>query len=911
VIRQIRWGSLAIKILTWFFIPTAIILSIVALVNYNAYQRVTEELVIARDQELTRLSAGQLATELTEFTDLLSSLAHTAAIYQGDPTAQQDALIGARNQLVNFDAGALIMDTFGTAIAVDPERPGVVGQDWSDRAFYLELLRSRIVGSPQPVISDIVADGPGSAEVIAISVPIVSETNEFMGSITGMFYIGEISVSNFYDGITENQIGKGGSTYLLDGNSRVIYHSDTNRIGEDFSSHVVVQQIQNGQEGAFRTRGVDDLDIVASFAPIPDTNWSLVVEESWVTLTSGSRGYQRSLLLLLVLGVALPAFVVIVGIGRVMRPIEDLISAAQEVASGRFGQTIIAQTGDEIGELAKQFNLMSAQLKESYAHLEQRVTDRTKELATLNTIAAVASHTLDLNELLDDTLEMVLETLGFTSGAIYLMDLNKSELQMASHRGLSEAFRVVVARGIISAKAAETGESIVIDDILETPDPPRQVVDEGYRSLASIPLLAKGQVVGVLTIASPQVRRFSQQDVDLLLSIGNQIAVAIENARLFTSEQRRAEQFSVISEVGGHISSILDVENLLETIVRLLKETFGYYLVTIGLVEGNELVFKAGIKDNWDKPWFRPPPLNIGGEGITAWVASTGEPLLAPDVSQEPRYLLFNNSPETRSELAVPLKIQDAVIGVLNVESDQINDFDETDLVVLQSLANQAAIAIENARLYKHAKELAVMEERQRLARDLHDAVTQTLFSSSLIAEVLPRLWDRDHDEAWRRLEELRQLTRGALAEMRTLLIELRPSDLVEAELSDLLDQLTKATASRARIPITAEVEGDCSPPTEVKVGLYRVAQEALNNVVKHAVASKVRVNLNCKSNRIVLSVIDDGRGFDKSKVPGEKMGLDIMRERVEAIGAELTIESTIGRGTEIKVVWRENNEKT
>ena len=106
-----RWGSLATKILAWFFIPTAIILIVVALVNYYAYQQVTEELVIARDQELTRLSAGQLATELAEFTELLDSLARTAAIYQADPAAQRDALIGARNRLAVFDAGALILDT--------------------------------------------------------------------------------------------------------------------------------------------------------------------------------------------------------------------------------------------------------------------------------------------------------------------------------------------------------------------------------------------------------------------------------------------------------------------------------------------------------------------------------------------------------------------------------------------------------------------------------------------------------------------------------------------------------------------------------------------------------------------------------------------------------------------------------
>ena len=909
MIFGLRWGGLATKILAWFFIPTAIILIVVALVNYYAYQQVTEELVIARDQELTRLSAGQLATELTEFTELLDSLARTAAIYQADPADQRDALIGARNRLVAFDAGALILDTFGIVIAADPARPEAIGQDWSDRAFYLELLRSRIFGIPHPVFSDIVDEGPGGAEVIIIAVPIIGENNEFHGAIVGMLYLSETSVRSFYGEIGKQRIGEGGNTYFIDGNGRVIYHSDTDRVGEDFSSHEVVHQLQGEQVGAIRTRDVTGQDIVASFAPIPETSWSLVVEESWATLTSGSRGYQRSLVLLLVLGVALPAMVVIVGIRRVMRPIDDLINAAQEVASGKFGQSITAQTGDEIEELAKQFNLMSAQLQESYTHLEQRVADRTRELATLNAIAAVVSRTLDLDELLSDTLDMVLEVLGFKSGAIFLMDRMTSELKIVSQRGLSEAFKKVVAKGIISAKAAETGESIVIDDLLEVPDPPKKVVDEGYRSLASIPLVSKGQVLGVLTIASRQVRRFSQQDVDLLLSIGHQIGIAIENARLFNDEQRRVEQFRVISEVGGHIISILDVEELLVTIVRLLKETFGYYLITIGFIEGDEVVFKAGIKGQLDGPLFLPPPIKLDAKGITSWVAATGEPVLAPDVSQEPRYLFFSESPETRSELAVPLTTKDAIIGVLNVESDQLHAFDETDLAVLQSLAHQAAIAIENARLYEQARELAVMEERQRLARDLHDAVTQTLFSSSLIAEVLPRLWERDRDEAWKRLEELRQLTRGALAEMRTLLIELRPSDLIEAELGDLLHQLAKASTSRARIPVTVDVVGECSSPIEVKVGLYRVAQEALNNVVKHAIADQVRVSLHCQRGKIVLQVVDDGRGFDKTKVPGEKMGLDIMRERVEAIGADLTIETTVGSGTEIKVVWMEKNE--
>ena len=132
-------------------------------------------------------------------------------------------------------------------------------------------------------------------------------------------------------------------------------------------------------------------------------------------------------------------------------------------------------------------------------------------------------------------------------------------------------------------------------------------------------------------------------------------------------------------------------------------------------------------------------------------------------------------------------------------------------------------------------KEKTAEEERIRLARDLHDAVSQTLFSTSLIAEVLPRLWERNKEEGLKKLEEVRQLTRGALAEMRTLLFELRPAALADAELSDLLRQLAESVIGRARVPVTLEVEGTCAIPPDVKIAFYRIAQEALNNIAKHS----------------------------------------------------------------------------
>ena len=234
---------------------------------------------------------------------------------------------------------------------------------------------------------------------------------------------------------------------------------------------------------------------------------------------------------------------------------------------------------------------------------------------------------------------------------------------------------------------------------------------------------------------------------------------------------------------------------------------------------------------------------------------------------------------------------------------------DIADRMLALAFADNAAVAMENARLCSQAEQAAAAAERNRLARELHDAVTQTLFSASLIAEVLPRLWLRDPAEGHRRLEELRQATRGALAEIRTLLLELRPAALVEVDLGELLRQLAEAIAGRARIPVQCIVEGKRDLPSDVQVALYRIAQEALNNVAKHAEANHASVELRRCPDGAELRISDDGRGFDPWATSPEHLGLSIMRERAEGIGAKLAVKSEPGCGAQVVVHWTDGEE--
>ncbi len=237
--------------------------------------------------------------------------------------------------------------------------------------------------------------------------------------------------------------------------------------------------------------------------------------------------------------------------------------------------------------------------------------------------------------------------------------------------------------------------------------------------------------------------------------------------------------------------------------------------------------------------------------------------------------------------------------------SERLAEQEAKHLKSLESRITERTHALNKANelLREKAAQDAVTTERTRLARDLHDAVTQTLFSATLIADVLPEIWEMNINEGKRRLEELRILTRGALAEMRTLLVELRPNALVEVPLPSLLKQLAEALTGRSRISIQTYSEGDRKLPPDIQVALYRLTQEALNNVVKHANASQAVVTLHL-GDQVRLSIADNGIGFDQTIVTGDHLGLKIMRERAEAIGASLRIESEAGEGTQITIIW-------
>lgn len=370
--------------------------------------------------------------------------------------------------------------------------------------------------------------------------------------------------------------------------------------------------------------------------------------------------------------------------------------------------------------------------------------------------------------------------------------------------------------------------------------------------------------------------------------------------------RQRALQLETSAQVGREITSILAMEELLNRVVNLIAEAFGYYHVGIYLVDPdtNKLDFQTGGGEVAGPDPIRNRSLEIGPGSLNGEAAARNEAIVVNDTTQNQSFLADELLQETRSELIVPLRIGKRVIGTLDIQSSKVDNFSADDARIIQGLGDQVAVAIENARLYTQIRTLAVMEERNRLARELHDAVTQSLYGLVAFAGGGRELIRTGN---WKAIEDqfnrIEQVAQQALKEMRLLLFELRPPILAQEGLAGALRERLEMVEKRAGIATQLFVDEKILLTPEIERGFYRIAQEALNNALNHACAAAVAVTLRQDEEWIELQINDDGIGFDADRVlaaPG--LGLTGMRERAVKMGGFLTIESAPGEGTSIRL---------
>lgn len=543
-------------------------------------------------------------------------------------------------------------------------------------------------------------------------------------------------------------------------------------------------------------------------------------------------------------------------------------------------------------------------------------------LSTLNRIAHLMAQHLDLAALLQHALVIISEDFKFTT--IRLLLVNRPDADsLICRAGIGPATLPLELDTLFPPDQGIIGAAVQLRQLIWIDNAP------GVSHLA-IPIIISEQLEGILYIESQ--RQVLADDPTNLAIVADQLGVAIENACLFDQLQQHLAETKLMFETSHNISSARTVA---EVVAAYLKHIAARrrYACTVVLYEFDaqgQFVARTvkgrwspehGLSSNHDRqPHERDALDNLLDAGETVTIADVRtDPRVAPGLRRM-------QEAEQRLAMAfIPLIVHSQRIGLVVLTTSKPHEWSQADLHPYQVTAEHLAIVIDNRRqqrlLFAHGERIAVLDERQRLARDLHDSVTQMIFSITLISQTVTSAWQRDPAEGERRVNRLIELSQLALAEMRSLLTDLHP---IEREHPQAVHYAQSSPRAVSDAPSTliqrlhkyaTEVIGDqlqisfdtASYKQHSAVcedALYRIIQEALNNVSKHAQASHVAVTLRVHENRLILSVQDDGIGFDQSSQSASQgLGLYSMRKRVEACGGTLTMTLGATAGTVVQAI--------
>jgi signal transduction histidine kinase len=538
-------------------------------------------------------------------------------------------------------------------------------------------------------------------------------------------------------------------------------------------------------------------------------------------------------------------------------------------------------------------------------------TNQDQMRAVLDAAIAVTSE-LSLDAVLQRIVESAARLTDAKYAALGVIDQSGTGLENFVNTGLDEETVKQIGdlprgRGILGVLIHDA-EPLRLGDIASDPRsvgfPPNH---PPMKSFLGVPILLRGVAYGNLYLTEKAGGdEFTEEDQELVQLLASQAAVAIENARLYESATRWGDQLESLAEVGNALATEIELPRLLELVVTRLRELIDARVVFIAMPgpDGETVVRTVAGEGAERYTGLRLDPTRSKSARVLERRRSERVDALIddPEVDQQTARRLG-----ARTGLFVPLVVRDRAIGVIVAQDKQQPDprFTDEDVRIAEAFAERAAVAIDlSERVARDALRRVVAGqelERQRLARELHDETGQALTSILLGLKAIEEATDAD--EARHSVLALRGLVVSTLQDVRRLAVELRPTALDDFGLVPALERLAETFAEQANVEVYVQaVLGNTRLPSEIETALYRIVQEALTNVIKHANAKTVSVTLTRQGDRVAVVIEDDGRGFDPGAEPGEGLGLVGMRERIALVDGRLSIESGTGRGTTIAV---------
>ena len=546
-----------------------------------------------------------------------------------------------------------------------------------------------------------------------------------------------------------------------------------------------------------------------------------------------------------------------------------------------------------------------------FQRMQNRLARNAQELRALYEAGVSLTSEMDLESVLHKLVDVGRTLTGARYGALSVLSA-EGAIERFLTSGLTPEERRRIGpepsgRGLLGETLSPEG--LNVPDIAAHPCrvgfPPEH---PPMRSLLGLPVVSRGRTIGNLYLADKEDGgAFGAEDAEELRLLATQAAIAIENAELYDAQRRRAEEWKNLFELGEEVTAGPDLQALLDSIVERARRLLRAEVAVLMLLDAGAQEWRIGAHSGRRSPGLRTARA-LRDHSLQSLVVRTGKAVVVADYRTDPRLrhrpALFVEEEGLISSIAVPFSARGRTLGTLTVGNRQPTPFGEQQAELLAAFANWAAVAVETSELHARVRSLALLEERERIGMDLHDGVIQSIYAIGLGLEDAVERLDEDPEGAKRAVDKAIDGLNHVIRDIRNYIFDLRPRIAEIGDLRQALAELVEEMRVNFLLSASLQVDGDLPfLSQEEERGLFHIAQEALNNVAKHARASSVDVRLGINGEALVLEVKDDGCGFDQSAVQTKgHQGLRNIQDRAASIGANLNIESSSGRGTRIVV---------
>ena len=856
------------------------------LYTYTELRRLTAADVRREALRLTRIAASDQEETIKDTRQLLFALAQLPQVRSLDPTDCSEFLARLLNQYPQYTLLGVIAEDGDLLCNAIPASGPV---NLADRDYFQRVLQTGAFA-----VGDYQSDPISDKATVDVGYPVLDEMRRVQAVV-----FASLDLTWLNQLAAEAQLPTGSTFTVIDRNGTILvrYPDPENWVGRTMVEAPIVETILTQQgEGTAEAYGVDGIPRLFAFTPLsgsPDGGdvYVSIGIPTEVAFAGADRVLARNLAGLGLVTVLALAAAWLGGNAFVLQWVNKLVNATKRLSAGDLSvRTGLPYGQGELSQLAHAFDEMAESLERRVAERDRAMEELRESQRALSTLMSnLPGMAYRCRNDRDRTMDFVSE------GCFALTGYRPSEL--TGNQGLSY------------------GQLIHPDDRESTWGEMQAALQKRRPFQVTYRITTAGREEKWVWEQGQGVfsrRVFSRQGG--LLAVEGYALDATERVLAHqVLEQRVADRtraLSALYDVMAVTSGALGLETVLESSLDPVLAAMGGQVGAIHLLDETKGMLRLtawrGIPDDLVAQVDSVPV----DSGLAGWVIEHGEPLVVPNIADGLRPLLAVPAGSSQAYVGAPIRAKGHVLGVLSVVGETGRQFKTEEVTLLASIADEVGVAMEKARLYQQAEQLAVVRERERLARELHDSVTQSLYSLTLLSEAGRRLADAgDVERVGGYVDRLGEISQQALKEMRLLVYELRPLALRREGLVGALQQRLDAVERRAGVDARLLIEGKIELAAAVEEALYRIAQEALNNALKHAMATSVTVHVCAEDDRVTgertvrLEVVDNGRGFNPDALDDTGgLGLVSMRERTEKLGGTLTVISSPGKGTTIRV---------